>query len=127
MCFPIGVFRSLYMSIFQGKLPLPGITITRLEDSDTYKNAFEISGPMIEKIIAICQSKEEASNWVDLLRKHTKGHHKTPPPTSPGDSVPTPPPHVSSIIFSSKLEKFGRPLHFLFTSLIVVVTRYVLL
>lgn len=58
---------------------------------------------MIEKIVAICQSKEEANNWVDLLRQHTKGYHKTPPPVTIPDTAPTPPPHVSDMIFNTLL------------------------
>lgn len=74
--------------------------MTRLEDSDQYKNAFELSGPMIEKRIAVCQSKEDANHWVDLLKKHM------PNTNSSGSSgggtqkislvVPQPPPHVSN-------------------------------
>ncbi|KTG46425.1 hypothetical protein cypCar_00010813 [Cyprinus carpio] len=36
--------------IYQGKLPLIGMTLNKIEDSDTTKNAFEISGNMIERI-----------------------------------------------------------------------------
>lgn len=54
--------------------------MTRLEDSDEYKNAFEISGSLIEKRIAICQSKDEANHWVELLTKQQK-------PRSSNDSV----------------------------------------
>lgn len=57
-------------------MPLSGITVTRLEDSDLYKNAFELSGPMIEKRIAVCQSKEEADHWVDLLKKHMPNNNQ---------------------------------------------------
>lgn len=52
---------------FQGKLPLTGITVNRLEDTDTIKNAFEISGPLIERITAVCQGPNEANKWVELL------------------------------------------------------------
>lgn len=51
----------------QGKLPLTGIAVTRLEDTDTIKNAFEISGPLIERIQAVCQGPSEANKWVELL------------------------------------------------------------
>lgn len=30
--------------LFKGKLPMTGMTITKLEDSENHKNAFEISG-----------------------------------------------------------------------------------
>lgn len=81
-------------------MPLTGISVNRLEDSEQYKNAFEISGPLIEKRIAVCQSKEEANHWVELLRKHmpyqsnsNNINQKVSP--SQAEIVPQPPPHVS--------------------------------
>lgn len=56
--------------MFQGKLPLTGITVSRLEDTDSIKNAFEVSGPLIEKIVAVCQGPKEANKWVDLISAH---------------------------------------------------------
>uniref|UniRef100_A0A0A9ZJ98 Rho guanine nucleotide exchange factor 7 n=1 Tax=Lygus hesperus TaxID=30085 RepID=A0A0A9ZJ98_LYGHE len=53
--------------IYEGKLPLAGITISKLEDSENYKNAFEISGSLIEKIVAICQTREDQHKWVELI------------------------------------------------------------
>jgi Rho guanine nucleotide exchange factor 7 len=54
---------------FEGKIPISGITAQRLIDTELIKNAFEINGPLIEKILAICQSSNEASKWVELLAK----------------------------------------------------------
>lgn len=31
------------------------------------KNAFDVSGPLIEKITAVCQGPNEANKWVELL------------------------------------------------------------
>ncbi|KAF5274689.1 hypothetical protein FQA39_LY07080 [Lamprigera yunnana] len=85
--------------IYEGKLPLTGITVTRLDDSDQYKNAFEITGPLIEKRTAVCQSREEANHWVELLRKHMP--HRSNVSTvnikaspSQAEIVPQPPPHL---------------------------------
>nr|XP_022918713.1 rho guanine nucleotide exchange factor 7 isoform X2 [Onthophagus taurus] len=66
----LSVSKRLSAFIYEGKLPLTGIVVTRLEDNDQFKNAFEINGPMIEKRIAVCQSRDEANHWVELLRKH---------------------------------------------------------
>lgn len=41
--------------------------VNRLEDTETIKNAFEISGPLIERITAVCQGPNEANKWVELL------------------------------------------------------------
>lgn len=52
---------------FEGKTSITGITAMRLLDTDKIKNAFEITGPSIERIVAICQSALEANKWVELL------------------------------------------------------------
>lgn len=73
--------------------------MNRLEDNDQYKNAFEISGPLIEKRIAVCQSKDEANYWTELLTKHMP-HQSNVATTkvkalpSQAEIVPQPPPHV---------------------------------
>lgn len=58
---------------FEGNIPITGINAYRLADTDTIKNAFEITGPLIEKILAICQSSTEANKWVELLGKNSPG------------------------------------------------------
>ncbi|KAF2898835.1 hypothetical protein ILUMI_07340 [Ignelater luminosus] len=98
--------------IYEGKLPLTGISVNRLEDSEQYKNAFEISGPLIEKRIAVCQSKEEANHWVELLRKHmphrsnaASVNQKVSP--SQAEIVPQPPPHMSPLVAALSLTSGG--------------------
>lgn len=76
--------------------------MSRLEDNEQYKNAFEISAPMIDKRIAVCQSKEEADHWVELLRKQmprssTVSNVSQKVAPSQAQFVPQPPPHVSII------------------------------
>lgn len=56
---------------FEGKTSIKGITATRLPDTDKIKNAFEVTSPTIERIIAICQSAAEANKWVELLCKNS--------------------------------------------------------
>ncbi|XP_078402219.1 rho guanine nucleotide exchange factor 7-like isoform X1 [Cetorhinus maximus] len=58
--------------IYQGKLPLTGLTITRLDDSNADKNTFEITGSMIERILVSCSSHHDLQQWVDHLQKQTK-------------------------------------------------------
>uniref|UniRef100_A0A673LVC9 Rho guanine nucleotide exchange factor 7-like n=1 Tax=Sinocyclocheilus rhinocerous TaxID=307959 RepID=A0A673LVC9_9TELE len=55
-----------------GKLPLTGMTVNKIEDSDTTKNAFEISGNMIERIQVICNNQQDLQDWVDHLHRQTK-------------------------------------------------------
>ncbi|XP_017799033.1 PREDICTED: rho guanine nucleotide exchange factor 7 isoform X2 [Habropoda laboriosa] len=53
--------------VYEGKLPLTGITITQTEDTDEMRNAFEITGPMIESILVLCATKEDQQRWIELL------------------------------------------------------------
>ncbi|KAF4525620.1 hypothetical protein B566_EDAN001219 [Ephemera danica] len=63
--------------IYQGKLPLSAIQVKKLEDSEVYKNAFEISGivlhigPLIETIVAACQTREDQVKWLELIQKQS--------------------------------------------------------
>ncbi|XP_052460437.1 rho guanine nucleotide exchange factor 7 isoform X1 [Carassius gibelio] len=58
--------------IYKGKLPLTGMSVNKIEDSDTTKNAFEISGNMIERIQVICNNEQDLHDWVDHLLRQTK-------------------------------------------------------
>lgn len=89
-----------------------------MEDSDTFKNAFEINSPLIERIVAVCQGPNEANKWVDLLtstnaslpigikRQHSNlssasisgGHISTPPPSHVSIARRTWSPFVESVI-----------------------------
>lgn len=46
---------------------MTGIIVNRLEDTDAIKHAFEISSPLIDRIVAVCQGPNEANKWVELL------------------------------------------------------------
>uniref|UniRef100_A0A182QMA8 DH domain-containing protein n=1 Tax=Anopheles farauti TaxID=69004 RepID=A0A182QMA8_9DIPT len=86
---------------YEGKLPITGITVNRLEDTDQIKNAFEISGTLIDRIVAVCQGPSEANRWVELLSP--KAGAVDPSSTGAVDlkrnvsssavNVPQPPPH----------------------------------
>ncbi|XP_050528412.1 rho guanine nucleotide exchange factor 7 [Daktulosphaira vitifoliae] len=65
----LSVSQRLSSFIYEGKLPLSGISVKQLENSGNVKNAFEIHGPMIESIIAVCQTKEEQVDWVKKINK----------------------------------------------------------
>lgn len=58
-----------YEFVSQGKIPLSGLTSTACENTDLYQNAFEISGPMIEKITVLCGTKSEVTIWLDILNQ----------------------------------------------------------
>lgn len=44
ICFVFNINVTIFFFCFKGKLPMTGMTITKLEDSENHKNAFEISG-----------------------------------------------------------------------------------
>uniref|UniRef100_A0A673I386 Rho guanine nucleotide exchange factor 7-like n=1 Tax=Sinocyclocheilus rhinocerous TaxID=307959 RepID=A0A673I386_9TELE len=58
--------------IFQGKLPLSGMTVTPLEDCESHKNAFELSGSMFERLQVICYNKQDLQDWLEHLNRQTK-------------------------------------------------------
>ncbi|EDV54558.1 rho guanine nucleotide exchange factor 7 isoform X2 [Drosophila erecta] len=63
----LSVSQRMSAFIYEGKLPLTGIIVNRLEDTDALKNAFEINSPLIDRIVAVCQGPNEANKWVELL------------------------------------------------------------
>ncbi|CAH1108583.1 unnamed protein product [Psylliodes chrysocephalus] len=102
----LSVSHRLSAFIYEGKLFLSGLTVTRLEDTDQYKNAFEISAPMIDKRIVTCQNKDDADHWTELLRKQmprvstaSTVSQKVAP--SQAQFVPQPPPHMTPLISAS--------------------------
>lgn len=104
----INTHLKKYLRSFQGKLPLTGIVVTRLEDTDTIKNAFEISGPLIERITAVCQGPNEANKWVELLSPDPvasfkpKSNESLKNMSNSALNIPPSPIHVSnSLEFSS--------------------------
>ncbi|KAF3706330.1 Rho guanine nucleotide exchange factor 7 Beta-Pix PAK-interacting exchange factor beta p85SPR [Channa argus] len=64
---------SLRMSgfIYQGRMPLSGMLISRIEDGENLRNAFEISGGQCERMQVACNSLQDLQDWLDLLTKHT--------------------------------------------------------
>ncbi|XP_024116694.1 rho guanine nucleotide exchange factor 7 isoform X2 [Oryzias melastigma] len=64
---------SLRMSgfIYQGRIPLSGMLISRIEDGENLRNAFEISGGQCERMQVACNSQRDLQDWLDLLTKHT--------------------------------------------------------
>ncbi|KAK9872328.1 hypothetical protein WA026_017143 [Henosepilachna vigintioctopunctata] len=104
----LSVSHRLSAFIYEGQLPLSGLSVTRLPDTEQYKNAFEISSSMIEKKIAVCQSKDEANYWVDLLKKQlpkTSSTTDISTKVSPSQAhfVPQPPPHMSPLVAASNI------------------------
>uniref|UniRef100_A0A182NE90 DH domain-containing protein n=1 Tax=Anopheles dirus TaxID=7168 RepID=A0A182NE90_9DIPT len=93
---------------YEGKLPLTGITVNRLEDTDHIKNAFEISGTLIDRIVAVCQGPSEANRWVESLSPKSGAIDPNGAGavdlkrnvSSSAVNIPQPPPHVSYRLFA---------------------------
>ncbi|KAM8952216.1 rho guanine nucleotide exchange factor 6 isoform 1-T1 [Pelodytes ibericus] len=62
--------------LYQGKLPLTGMSVVKMEDNDVSNHAFEISGHMIERIVVFCNNSQDCQDWLNHL------HHLTKPPGS---------------------------------------------
>ncbi|XP_027635993.1 rho guanine nucleotide exchange factor 6 isoform X2 [Falco peregrinus] len=59
--------------IYQGRLPLTGMTLTRLEDAEGNEHVFEIAGNMTERITVSCSTSQDLHEWLDHLQRLTKG------------------------------------------------------
>ncbi|NWT20740.1 ARHG6 factor, partial [Vireo altiloquus] len=59
--------------IYQGKLPLTGMTLTKLEDAEGNEYMFEITGNMMERITVSCSTSQDLHEWLDHLQRLTKG------------------------------------------------------
>uniref|UniRef100_A0A8L0DTU1 Rho guanine nucleotide exchange factor (GEF) 7b n=1 Tax=Oncorhynchus mykiss TaxID=8022 RepID=A0A8L0DTU1_ONCMY len=78
--------------VCSGKLPLTGMLISRIEDCEMVKNAFEISGSMCERMQVVCNNQQDLQEWVEHLSRHTQIRN-TPSvimttPTAKPQSVP---------------------------------------
>ncbi|XP_022246113.1 rho guanine nucleotide exchange factor 7-like isoform X2 [Limulus polyphemus] len=62
---------SPHMSTFnyEGKLPLSGIDVNKLQSNDRIQNAFVITGKMIQRIIVVCHSRDSMEQWLQLLQQ----------------------------------------------------------
>ncbi|XP_072542154.1 rho guanine nucleotide exchange factor 7a isoform X2 [Salminus brasiliensis] len=69
--------------IYQGKLPLSGMTVTPLEDCESHKNAFELSGSMFERLQVVCFNKQDQQDLLEHLNRQTKHTTMTAPSMKP--------------------------------------------
>ncbi|NXA23402.1 ARHG6 factor, partial [Ibidorhyncha struthersii] len=67
--------------IYQGRLPLTGMTLTKLEDAEGNEHMFEIAGNVTERITVSCNTSQDLHEWLDHLQRLTKGTCNTVPKT----------------------------------------------
>lgn len=105
--------------IFEGSYPLSGISVNWLEDGDHHKNAFELSGPVLERIVAVCQTRQDQQQWVEaftqqcrLARASSFTPHislLTSPPVLPAHGGPLMPRQASTTSATSLQDAPARP------------------
>uniref|UniRef100_A0A674EG36 Osteoclast-stimulating factor 1 n=1 Tax=Salmo trutta TaxID=8032 RepID=A0A674EG36_SALTR len=66
-----------------GKLPLTGMLISRIEDCEMVKNAFEISGSTCERMQVVCNNQQDLQEWVEHLSRHTQIRNLPSHPLTP--------------------------------------------
>ncbi|XP_023336754.1 rho guanine nucleotide exchange factor 7 isoform X2 [Eurytemora carolleeae] len=88
--------------IYEGKLPLSGLSITKPEEQEN-KNSFDISGSMIETIHCSTLQKPDCMDWIEKLQNQVRVCRQSavlptklsvqplPPPHKPGSSVSSSP------------------------------------
>ncbi|XP_067373395.1 rho guanine nucleotide exchange factor 7a isoform X1 [Channa argus] len=69
--------------IFQGKLPLAGMSVTKLEDCEAHKDAFELSGTMFDRLQVVCTNQQDLQDWVEHLTRQIKHTTATAPSHKP--------------------------------------------
>ncbi|XP_055867925.1 rho guanine nucleotide exchange factor 7 isoform X2 [Biomphalaria glabrata] len=98
---------------YEGKIPLSGLTSNPCESADVSQNAFEISGPMIEKITVLCGTKGEVTAWLDILHQ-TLTQSVNPAPSSKPQSlqvhmISTSQPSVSTVVSAKTAQISNNP------------------
>jgi len=87
--------------IYEGKLPLSGLSITKPDtDTETNKECFDISGPLIETISCIFRSRAECEEWHERISEQIRSSRKSavlPSCLSVHPALPAPPPHKSGV------------------------------
>jgi len=90
----LSVSSRMSAFMYEGKLPLSGLSVCHLEDNDNCKNAFEISGPMIEPLVFSCPSIKECRDWVDSFSSEIRSSRQSAVfPGKLSAVQPLPPPH----------------------------------
>jgi len=87
--------------IYEGKLPLSGLSVTKLEELDNSKHSFQITGSMIETIHCSSSQKSEFLDWVEKLQNQIRVCRQSAILPNKLSVQPLPPPHKPGSINSS--------------------------
>uniref|UniRef100_A0A8C2M0G1 Rac/Cdc42 guanine nucleotide exchange factor 6 n=1 Tax=Cricetulus griseus TaxID=10029 RepID=A0A8C2M0G1_CRIGR len=59
--------------IYQGKIPIAGMVVTRLDEIEGNDCTFEITGNVIERIVVCCNNNQDFQEWLEQLNRLTRG------------------------------------------------------
>ncbi|KAM4799128.1 rho guanine nucleotide exchange factor 6 isoform X3 [Urocitellus parryii] len=59
--------------IYQGKIPIPGMVVTRLDEIEGNDCTFEITGNIVERVVVHCNNSQDFQEWLEQLSRLTKG------------------------------------------------------
>ncbi|XP_054978321.1 rho guanine nucleotide exchange factor 6 isoform X2 [Sorex araneus] len=59
--------------IYQGKMPITGMTVTRLDEIEGNDCTFEITGNVVERIVVHCNNNQDFQEWLEQLQRLIRG------------------------------------------------------
>ncbi|XP_006881886.1 PREDICTED: rho guanine nucleotide exchange factor 6 [Elephantulus edwardii] len=59
--------------IYQGKISVAGMVVTRLDEIEGNDYTFEITGSLTERLVVHCNNSQDFQEWLDQLFKLTRG------------------------------------------------------
>ncbi|XP_072300854.1 rho guanine nucleotide exchange factor 7a isoform X1 [Eucyclogobius newberryi] len=69
--------------IFQGKLPLAGMIVSKLENCEAFKHAFELNGTLFDRLLVVCLNQQDLQDWIEHLTRQIKHNAATAPSHKP--------------------------------------------
>ncbi|XP_057615262.1 rho guanine nucleotide exchange factor 6 isoform X2 [Chionomys nivalis] len=59
--------------IYQGKIPVAGMVVNRVDEIEGNDCIFEITGNMIERTVVYCNNSQDFQEWLEQLNRLTRG------------------------------------------------------
>uniref|UniRef100_A0A8I3WWD0 Rac/Cdc42 guanine nucleotide exchange factor 6 n=1 Tax=Callithrix jacchus TaxID=9483 RepID=A0A8I3WWD0_CALJA len=59
--------------IYQGKIPIPGTMVARLDEIEGNDCTFEITGNTVERIVVHCNNNQDFQEWLEQLNRLIRG------------------------------------------------------
>ncbi|XP_025132464.2 rho guanine nucleotide exchange factor 6 isoform X4 [Bubalus bubalis] len=59
--------------IYQGKIPVAGMVVTRLDEIEGNDSTFEITGNIVERIVVHCGNNQDFQDWLEHLYRLIRG------------------------------------------------------